>query len=116
MKTVLFEVMQPRAAIARTQAEAKAGKYAGQARITFRSAESMARVLTPTRWGIVQTLTGAGPLGVRELARRVERDVKGVHTDANALVTAGIVDRTEDGKYLFPFDRVKVRFDLPAVA
>jgi predicted transcriptional regulator len=46
----------------------------------------------------------------------VERDVKGVHTDANALVTAGVVDRTEDGKYLFPFDRVKVRFDVPAAA
>lgn len=116
MKTVLFEVMQPDAAMARAAAEAKAGKYASQARITFRSAESMARVLTPTRWGIVQALTGAGPLGVRELARRVERDVKGVHTDANALVTAGVVDHTEDGKYLFPFDRVRVRFDVLAAA
>ena len=116
MKTVLFEIMQPHAAMARTQAEAKTGKYAGQARITFRSAESMARVLTPTRWGIVQALTGASPMGVRELARRVGRDVKGVHTDANALVAAGVVDRTEDGKYLFPFDRVKVRFDIPAAA
>lgn len=116
MKTVLFEVMQPGTAMARAKAEAEAAKYADQARITFRSAESMARVLTPTRWGIVQALTGAGPLGVRELARRVDRDVKGVHTDATALITAGVIDRAEDGKYLFPFDRVKVRFDIPAAA
>jgi hypothetical protein len=46
----------------------------------------------------------------------VERDVKGVHTDPNALVTAGVVDRTGDGKYLFPFDRVKMRFEVSAAA
>lgn len=116
MKTVLLEIMPARAAMARVRAEAAAGRNATAARITFRSAEAMARVLTPTRWGIVQAMTGAGPLGVRELARRVQRDVKGVYTDAGALVTAGIIDRTDDGKYLFPFDRVKVRFDLPAAA
>lgn len=116
MKTVLFEVMSAAAAMARVREEARTGQHAGQARITFRSAESMARVLTPTRWGVVQALTGAGPLGVRELARRVQRDVKGVHTDVAALVTAGVIDRTEDGKYSFPFDRVKVRFELQAAA
>lgn len=116
MKTVWFEVMDPDKAMERMVREAETATYAGRARVTFRSAESMARVLTPTRWSVVQTLTGAGPTGVRELARRLERDVKGVHTDVTALVTAGIVDRTEDGKYLFPFDQVKVRFDLHAAA
>ncbi|MBK8676667.1 MAG: transcriptional regulator [Cellvibrionales bacterium] len=71
---------------------------------------------TPTRWTIVEALTGNEPLGVRELARRTARDVKGVHTDANALVTAGIIDRTADGKYSFPFNKVKVRFELHAAA
>jgi predicted transcriptional regulator len=116
MKTVVFEVMEPDAAMARVKADLKAGKPAKYARQTFRSAESMARVLTPTRWAIVQALTGAGPLGVRELSRRVGRDVKGIFTDANALVAAGVIDRTEDGKYSFPFQRVKVRFDLCAAA
>lgn len=116
MKTVRFEIMSPDEAMGRAVREASAGEYGGQARITFRSAESMARVLTPTRWTVVQALTGAGPLGVRELARRVDRDVKGVHTDVNALVTAGIVDRTENGKYLFPFEQVKVQFELHAAA
>lgn len=116
MKTVWFEVMDPDKAMERMVREAETGTYAERARITFRSAESMARTMTPTRWSVVQALTGAGPTGVRELARRLERDVKGVHTDLNALVTAGILDRTADGKYLFPFDQVKVRFDLHTAA
>lgn len=116
MKTVLFEISSPRAAIERIASELEKHGSAGRARITFRSPESMARVLTPTRWTIIQAMTGAGPTGVRELARRVQRDVKGVHNDASALATAGIIDRTEDGKYLFPFDAVKVNFELRPAA
>lgn len=84
------------------------------ARYTFLSAADMARTLTPGRWAMIAALTGAGPLGVRELARRVERDVKGVHTDATALVQCGLVDRTEDGKLHFPYERVHVDFMLEA--
>jgi predicted transcriptional regulator len=51
---------------------------------------------------------------VRELARRVGRDVKGVHTDARALLLAGLIDKTEDGKLSFPYDAVRVEFVLKA--
>ena len=36
-------------------------------------------------------MTGAGPLALREIARRVERDVKAVHTDVHALLNAGLI-------------------------
>lgn len=116
MKTILFEVMATDAAMARAKAELKAGKTATVARHTFRSAESMARTLTPLRWNVLQVMTGAGELGVRELARRLERDVSAVHADCAALVTAGVVDRTSEGKYLFPFEHVKVQFEFRAAA
>ena len=116
MKTILFEVMAPDAAMARAKAELKAGKAATCARHTFRSPESMARTLTPLRWNLLQAMTGAGEIGVRELARRLERDVSAVHADCTALVSAGIIDRTSDGKYLFPFEHVKVQFELHAAA
>lgn len=116
MKTVLFEVMQPAAAMARLQAELASGKHPRVARHTFRTAESMARTLTPLRWTLLEAMTGAGALGVRELARRLGRDVKAVHTDANALVAAGVIDRTDAGQYVFPFDRVKVQFQLGKAA
>lgn len=76
----------------------------------------MARILTPGRWGLITALIGAGPLDVRELARRVNRDVKGMHTDAQALVQCGLVDKASDGKLLFPFQHVKVQFELHAKA
>lgn len=107
MKTVSFEIAAPGDAMSRLVGEAKVGHANNTARVTFRSPESMARVLTPTRWTLVQAMTGAGPVGIRDLARRVQRDVKWVHNDADALVAAGIIDRTGASKYLFPFDRVK---------
>lgn len=74
----------------------------------------MLRTLNPNRWAIIETLTGAGPLGVRELARRVGRDVKGVHTDAQALVLCGLIDKTKAGKLHFPYEAVHVDFTLKA--
>lgn len=82
--------------------------------ITFRSHEDMWATLTANRWAILKALTGAGPLGVRELARRVGRDVKGVHTDATALGRAGLIDKTAWGKLSFPYDAVHVDFMLKA--
>jgi len=116
MNIIYFEVATPEAAQARLMAAANTGKPAPYARLSFPSAEAMARVLTPTRWTLVQLLTGAGPVGIRELARRANRDVKGVHTDAVALVQAGVIDRTADGRYHFPFDRVNVQFQLDKAA
>lgn len=59
-------------------------------------------------------LTGAGPVTLREAARRVERDVKAVHGDVHALLDAGILRKTEDGRIEFPFDAVHVNFMLEA--
>ncbi|MFT3792739.1 MAG: transcriptional regulator [Rudaea sp.] len=92
------------------------GKKDTTPRYTFSSAEAMARALTPSRWSLITAMTGAGPIGVRELARRVGRDVKGVHNDAQALVLCGLMDKTGDGKLLFPYKRVKVQFDVRAAA
>jgi predicted transcriptional regulator len=44
----------------------------------------------------------------------MERDVKAVHGDATALLDAGILDRVEDGRIVFPFEAVKVEFLLYA--
>jgi predicted transcriptional regulator len=59
-------------------------------------------------------MMGAGPIGVRELSRRVDRDVKSVHLDTQALLNAGVIDRTDDGKIVFPYDAVHVDFVVNA--
>lgn len=56
----------------------------------------------------------AGPLGVRELARRVGRDVKGVHTDVKLMLQCGLIDNTADGLLHLPYD--EVRLELVAKA
>ncbi len=50
-----------------------------QQRISFESFALLWRVLEPNRMALVQTLTGAGPLTLREAARRVGRDVRADH-------------------------------------
>jgi hypothetical protein len=45
-------------------------------------------------------------------ARRTRRE--GVHGDIQALLNAGVLDRTEKGRVVFPFEAVRVEFTLRA--
>jgi len=112
MNTVTIEVAGREESNARFQ-HAMDGEPQGNF-ITFPSHEALWATLTANRWAILKAMTGAGPLGVRELARRLGRDVKGVHTDTQALVLGGLIDKTSDGKLLFPYDAVKVEFLMQA--
>jgi predicted transcriptional regulator len=82
--------------------------------ISFETPALLFKVLTQKRWELLSALTGAGPVTLREAARRVERDVKAVHGDAHALLNAGILQKDEDGRIVFPFDAVRVNFVLQA--
>lgn len=53
---------------------------------------------------------------LRELARRVERDVKRVHDDVQELIDLGLVERGEDGGVVCPFATVHIDMELRAVA
>jgi predicted transcriptional regulator len=116
MKTVILEVASTQDVKADFLSAWKSRARGRAARISFASPELLWKALTPNRWELLRTMTGAGPMGVRELARRAGRDVKGVHTDAAALVQAGVVERADDGKLVFPYERVQVRFDLLGAA
>lgn len=80
--------------------------------ISFETPALLFKVLTQKRWELLSTLTGAGPVTLREAARRVGRDVKAVHGDVHALLNAGILHKTEEGQIVFPFDAVHVDFML----
>lgn len=82
--------------------------------ISFETPALLFKVLTQKRWELLSALTGAGPMTLREAARRVERDVKAVHGDVHALLNVGILRKTEDGRIVFPFDAVHVNFMLKA--
>ena len=92
----------------------KSGKPGTSARISFATPELLWQVLTAKRWELLKALCGAGPVSIREAARRVGRDVKAVHADVTALRKAGVLDRAEGGGIVFPYEAVKVEFMLKA--
>ena len=114
MKTVILEVRSPEESMANFVQSWNAGKPERVARIAFATPELLWQVLTTKRWELLKILCGAGPISIREAARRVGRDVKAVHSDITALLSAGILDRTESGGIIFPFEAVKVEFLLEA--
>ncbi len=114
MKTVVLEVRSPDTSMAGFVQSWKSGKAERAARIGFATPELLWQVLTAKRWELLKAMCGAGPISIREAARRVGRDVKAVHADITALLNAGVLDRAEGGGVVFPFDAIKVEFLLEA--
>jgi predicted transcriptional regulator len=114
MKTLTLDVRTPSDAMADFTHAWKTGKPQKSARISFDSPELLWRVLTEKRWELLKVLCGAGPVSIREAARRAGRDVKAVHGDVTALLNAGVLQRIDDGRIVFPFEAVKVEFLLHA--
>ena len=95
----------------RQMAAAFRGEHVGEF-ISFTTVELLWKVLTAKRWDIMKAMTGHGEMTIREVARQVNRDVKAVHGDVQALLTAGVLDRTDSGRVVFPYDAVHVDFTL----
>jgi predicted transcriptional regulator len=112
MKTVTLEVATLKDVKRRAQNAFKGRKQG--ARISFATPELLFRLMTAKRWELIRTMTGAGPLTIREAARRVDRDIKGVHGDVHILLNAGVLRKTEDGLIVFPYDAIRVDVMLHA--
>ena len=110
MKTVTLSVAS-RDDVARRAVAAFKGKKQG-AHISFASVELLWQTLTKKRWEMLKAMTGQDAMSIREIARRLGRDVKAVHADVHALLNAGVLDRTGDGRIHFPYNAVRVAFTL----
>ena len=114
MKTVILDVRTPDESMGDFVRAWKTGKSQNTARMSFATPEILLKVMTVKRWELLRALCGAGPVSIREVARRVRRDVKAVHGDVTALINAGVLNRTEESSIVFPFEAVKVEFLLQA--
>ncbi len=114
MKILILDVKTPADSMADFTRAWTTNTPQKSARISFASPELLWRVLTAKRWELIKVLCGAGPVSIREIARRVGRDVKAVHGDVTTLLNAGILDRTDNKRILFPYEAVKVEFLLQA--
>ena len=68
------------------------------------------RTLTPARWDLLDRLRAAGPLSIYELAKRLGRDYKNVHTDVSRLAEIGLIEKAADGRVNVPWDVVRGEF------
>jgi len=112
MKTVTLEVAALKD-VKRRARDAFKGRKQG-ARISFATPELLFQLMTAKRWELIRMMTGAGPLTIREAARRVDRDVKGVHGDVHILLNAGILRKTDEGLSIFSYDGLHVEVTLHA--
>jgi predicted transcriptional regulator len=108
-KRTLTITLQPdwRAALRQAGKQAQAASYQGET-LNFESPGAFFGRLTERRWALVTALLGQGTLAMRELARRVGRDVKRVHEDVQILAELGLVERDEAGGVLCPFADVHI--------
>jgi predicted transcriptional regulator len=94
--------------------KARAKTYQGE-ELAFETPAVFFGRLTERRWELVRMLQGKGAMSIRELARRVERDVKRVHEDVAVLMELGLFER-EEGGIACPFARIHVDIELAAAA
>jgi predicted transcriptional regulator len=70
------------------------------------------RTLSPARWSLLERLKAEGPMSIYELAKRLERDYKNVHTDVTRLAELGLVERRADGGVAVPWEIVRAELSL----
>ena len=85
-----------------------------QLRLTFESLPALLKSLTPARWALLERLKREGPLSINELARRVERHYKNVHTDVTRLIEFGLIERQADQQVTVVWDIVTAEMRLAA--
>jgi predicted transcriptional regulator len=120
MKTAVIEIDADWKATLRAGAKgmrqaARSGRTR-QFTFSYASSELLFSEISPKRWGMLEAMSGAGEMSLRERARRLERDVKSVHRDVHALLETGLLEKTGSGKIVCPFDRVRVDFTLARAA
>lgn len=114
MRTVTLDVSS-RESTNRRFLQAFDGKPQGDI-ISFETPALLFKVLSGKRWELLNRMTGTGAMTIRELARRLGRDVKAVHGDVQTLLNAGILQKTDNGRIVFPFDVLHVDFMLKEAA
>ena len=104
-----------RSALRAAGSAAQQETYQGET-LNFETPADLFSRLTERRWALVQALMGAGEISVRELSRRVSRDVKRVHEDVTRLTELGLLERTSSGGVMCPFTDIHVDLRLRRAA
>ena len=82
--------------------------------LNFESFSMLTSVLTPRRLELMKVLRQRGLMSIRALSKQLGRDYKNVHTDAVALEDVGLLQRSEEGLLVVPWDVIDAHVRLVA--
>lgn len=79
--------------------------------LSFADLPLLTKTLSPARWALLQALREK-PASIYELAKRLARDYKNVHTDVTQLAAIGLIERRDDGRVVVAWDLLRAEFRL----
>ena len=79
--------------------------------LTLEDLPGLVKALSPARWAIVQNLRASGEASIYELAKRLSRDYKNVHTDVTQLLRLGVLQK-KGSKIAVGWDAVRAELRL----
>jgi len=80
--------------------------------LSFENLPLTLKTLSPARWDLLQRLNAEGPLSIYQLAKRLERDYKNVHTDVTQLAAIRLIERQADGRVAVPWELLRAELRL----
>ena len=80
--------------------------------LSFESLPLLLKALSPARWSLLERLAADGPLSIYELAKRLQRDYKNVHTDVAQLARLGVIQRNGRKEVAVAWDAVRAELRL----
>jgi len=87
--------------------QAQDGKAVSLSVLSFEDLPLLLRTLTPARWVLLESLRKASAASIYELAKRLGRDYKNVHTDVARLEELGLIERRADGSVAVAWDGIR---------
>jgi predicted transcriptional regulator len=79
--------------------------------LSFPDLPLLLKTLSPARWALLRKLREEA-CTIYELAKRLQRDYKNVHTDVTQLAAIGLVARRDDGRVAVAWDLLRAEFRL----
>jgi predicted transcriptional regulator len=80
--------------------------------LDFEDLPLLTKTLSPARWTLLQDLREKGACSIYELAKRLGRDYKNVHTDVTQLAALALIERRADGLVAVTWDLLRAELKL----
>jgi predicted transcriptional regulator len=80
--------------------------------LSFVDLPLLLKTLSPARLVLLQNLRAAGPLSIYELARRLERNYKNVHTDVTQLAAVDLIEKGDDNRVTVKWEVLRAELSL----